>query len=969
MAKRLDTFLESAFRIRPGEGTRAGWMFAYQLAVVAAFIVGRTVRDTLFLSRYRLEQLPWMYVAVAVAVATVSYGYGRLADRIPRERMIVGSLATFPGLLLGAWVLLHLERAGTWLYPSLYVLTEIIGALSMIQFWTFANDIFSSREAKRLFAFIGAGGVVASIACGFLVGGSARQLGASNLVLIVAAFLGLAMFCVRRIAHECRRELAQVAAKRSRSTRARPSERGRLLETRHLRLIGGIVVLTMLTSTLVDYQFKVLARQSYLGHEDGLAAFFGYFYGFAGIISFGVQFLAIGRLLERAGILAALLVLPIGLFTGASAMLLVPLVAPLVAATLAKGAENVFRYTVHDASMQLLYVPIEPRLRARGKAFIDGVLKPLSIGLSGLLILALSRSVSADPSQAARFALDLAWGDLALLAAWIALVFSVRKEYVRSLLGTLRTRRLDFEAPFSFSTDDTTAKALVAALSSSEESELLHALELLRSVEVDLSDRLRPLIAHPSAAIRVASLDLLGKSGRFDHQELIRSRFSDVDPDVRAAAVEAYCAVGGERAIRGAQPFLRDRSALVRGAAVAGMIKHGGLDGVLAAAEALKSLLSDPDPVARARGARVLEEIRVKSFYQPVLTLLADPVVEVQTMAIRAAGAMQSPELVPPLIYKLANPRTARGAVRALAAYGSKLEPLLLKVLRRADEDLEVRRQVPRVLAHSSDADTLRAILDLFEIEDHEVRRQLARAAARIRRRHPDLEIDDERVQAATRREIQAAYQALAIFDDLELDERSLLGEALILRHERRLSLAFRLLSLRYSTRTIEVVYMNLESHDKATRANAVELVDNLLESEEARPLLPLLEDHDTKTTLRAGAELFPLERRSSEAWLANLIDDSDAWVAACAIHLAGERQLRSVAPKIIERLRAANPLVCETACRVLEQLWRNSEPPDRTLVEEALRWSTGPAPEAPAALRAAVESLRSTLTRRMAHG
>ena len=57
---RFDAFLESAFRIRPAEQPRVGVMFLYSMSVVSAFIIGRIVRDTLFLSRYPVKQLPWM---------------------------------------------------------------------------------------------------------------------------------------------------------------------------------------------------------------------------------------------------------------------------------------------------------------------------------------------------------------------------------------------------------------------------------------------------------------------------------------------------------------------------------------------------------------------------------------------------------------------------------------------------------------------------------------------------------------------------------------------------------------------------------------------------------------------------------------------------------------------------------------------------------------------------------------------
>ena len=93
----------------------------------------------------------------------------------------------------------------------------------------------------------------------------------------------------------------------------------------------------------------------------------------------------------------AQLVLPVAMMLGAGSLLAVPMIAGIVAATIAKGAENIFRYTVNDATMQLLYVPVPANHRGRAKAFIDGILKPASIGASGTIAAASVPPPAASP--------------------------------------------------------------------------------------------------------------------------------------------------------------------------------------------------------------------------------------------------------------------------------------------------------------------------------------------------------------------------------------------------------------------------------------------------------------------------------------------------------------------------------------------------------------------------------------------
>ena len=114
-------FVEVALRIRPGEGRRTALLFLHLFLAAAVFFLGRTVRDTLFLSRFPLTALPWMFVIYGVVSAVVAVAYARMADKVPRHRMILLSCAVGAVTYVGAWAGvradLHL------VYPAFYVWT------------------------------------------------------------------------------------------------------------------------------------------------------------------------------------------------------------------------------------------------------------------------------------------------------------------------------------------------------------------------------------------------------------------------------------------------------------------------------------------------------------------------------------------------------------------------------------------------------------------------------------------------------------------------------------------------------------------------------------------------------------------------------------------------------------------------------------------------------------------------------
>src|SRR6266849_2074676 len=369
-----------------------------------------------------------------------------------------------------------------------------MGSLVVIQFWTMANDVFHAREAKRLFGLIGAGGTLANVIFGLLVSRYARRIGAPNLLWLMVVQLASCALLARAGARLIS-TAPLIAGRRARRTVPVLSRAGlAFLGNRHLLLIAGVAAVSAAAVTVVDFQFK-LAAASVLRQND-LAGYFGRFYGICGGIALAVQIWITGRLLERYGILASLLPLPAGLALGSGFSAAVPNPG-LFVASLAKGSDTIFRYTINDASMQLLYVPVQPSMRGRAKAFIDGILKPTAIALTGVVLLFYKQSFGKGR--------PLTLAVLLLVALWILLLLRARQEYVRSLVESLERRHLDLHAAPLAASSEATVRTLRAALRADAPT-ALHAIALLQHVPgVDFSAELRDLLAHGDPRIRAGA--------------------------------------------------------------------------------------------------------------------------------------------------------------------------------------------------------------------------------------------------------------------------------------------------------------------------------------------------------------------------------------------------------------------------------------------------------------------------------
>src|SRR2546429_7545728 len=202
MSTRLERALEAGLRIRPGEQRRVALMAAYAATAIGAVVVGRSVRDALYLAEKAKEQggaaqgLAGMYVFSSIAIVVVSYAYARIADKFPRGLLNAAGALVCAAFCAAFWALIRLYNQ-PWVYAALYIFVEAMGSLVVIQFWTMANDVFHAREAKRLFGLIGAGGTIANVVFGLLVSRYARRIGAPNLLWLMVAQLVACAFPAR----------------------------------------------------------------------------------------------------------------------------------------------------------------------------------------------------------------------------------------------------------------------------------------------------------------------------------------------------------------------------------------------------------------------------------------------------------------------------------------------------------------------------------------------------------------------------------------------------------------------------------------------------------------------------------------------------------------------------------------------------------------------------------------------------
>ncbi len=586
LANILSRFLD----IRSGEARRVGMMASLLFFLLAANNVIKVVRDSLFLSRFPISHLPYVYLLAALLAGVLIAVYTRYTVRLPLYRLMLGSNAFIISNVLMFWFLIVVFNFA-WAIYAFYIWSAIVGVLAVAQFWTFAGLIFTSREAKRLFGVFNAGGSLGGILGGFGSGWAVNLfMGTNELFWLIGALFAGAFGVVWLAGNELS-ELQTAAVKEiptSRETKAiqQTGALGSILASRYLQLIAGAIFVSVAVSTLIDFQFKAAAKTAYPS-QDELTTFFGSYYAWVAIITFFCQVVLTRRLLTAFGLMPSLLLLPVGLFAGSLGILVWP---GLFSTTATRLTDVVLRSSVNQSGMEILYLPLSATIKRRVKTFLDVVLQRLGDGAAGLIVLFYALfMMQSDPAL-------LAYFSLGVITVWAMFIFVLRSGYLQALRTGLEARAITWEGGEINYADKQTIEAVLQNLQKEDERALLFGLDLAENMDPEVIAPRLPLslLQHPSALVRGRSLKLFAASTEPEKLNEIVRLLEDENREVQAEAINVVCAIRKEDAIPLMRPYLESPDPRVQRSAIECLLHHGDAEIREVALATFRKMIANP---------------------------------------------------------------------------------------------------------------------------------------------------------------------------------------------------------------------------------------------------------------------------------------------------------------------------------------------------------------------------------------
>ena len=377
--------LRGFFDIRSTEIYRVSIIASLLFLLLAANNLIKIVRDSVFLGHHSVSELPYLYILVAVVAGTIVTLYSKLTANFSLRRLILTTNCVILSNLAFFWFLLTYFDPG-WSHYAFYVWSAIAGAIAVAQAWTYANEIFTSAEGERIFGLVAAGGTIGGAVAGFGAAWAVGQtVATNNLLWFVAALFSAASVLV----FWADRKLQGKYGSESREPQTEV-ERGSvsglaavLGGSRYIKTMALLILLSVIVSTLIDFEFKAAAKQAH-SSEYELAAFFSAYYGWLSIATFLFQTVLTSRILSTFGLFPSLYLTPGILLTGSLSILISP---TLLAAALTRISDAALRNSVHRASMEILYTPLSAQAKKIIKTFFDVVIERTGDAAAGLIIL------------------------------------------------------------------------------------------------------------------------------------------------------------------------------------------------------------------------------------------------------------------------------------------------------------------------------------------------------------------------------------------------------------------------------------------------------------------------------------------------------------------------------------------------------------------------------------------------------
>jgi ATP:ADP antiporter, AAA family len=343
------------------------WSFAYFFTLLAGYYVLRPLRDQMGIAG-GVKNLPWLFTATFVSLLVAQPLYGALVAKLPRFRFIPIVYHFFVANLFLFWLLLIFDIEKPIVARVFFVWVSVFNLFAVAVFWSFMADLFTAEQGKRLFGFIGAGGTAGALLGPLVTIWLSAPLGPVNLLIAAAAFLELAVLCVRRI-ERVANWTSEVELRQQRIGGSAFAGLSELMRSPYLLGVTGWVSLLSFGATIAYFAQANIVSATIHGAAEQTRLFAGIDLA-VGLLTLATQVLATATFLRRFGAGIAAAALPVAYVVGFSALAMAPNLSVVVTLQVTQRWMN---FAIANPARQVFFTVVRREDKYKTKNLIDVV--------------------------------------------------------------------------------------------------------------------------------------------------------------------------------------------------------------------------------------------------------------------------------------------------------------------------------------------------------------------------------------------------------------------------------------------------------------------------------------------------------------------------------------------------------------------------------------------------------------------
>ncbi len=351
---------------------RAVWLsFFFVFTLMSAYYILRPIRDAMS-SDWTDAELSTLFTGTFIMSIIATTLYGAACSRVKLSRLLPGIYGLFSLSFFGFFVAFKAMPDVVWLGKGFYIWISVFSLFQVSVFWTFMADIFTKKQAPRLFGFIAAGSSIGALAGPALALLLIGPLGKSNLVLISAALLLVPIPVIgylEKLKHSAlHNDNISVVDDYGRKLGGNPfSGFKEFVSNPYLLGIGLFIFLYTVISTFVYFELKNLMTG--LDEETRTQIWSGMDLA-VNLLSIFTAFFLTGRLTTRFGLAWTLALVPMLIVVGLLVVALAPMLWVVVAMQCVRRAGN---YSITRPGREMLFTVVDRETRFKAKSVIDNV--------------------------------------------------------------------------------------------------------------------------------------------------------------------------------------------------------------------------------------------------------------------------------------------------------------------------------------------------------------------------------------------------------------------------------------------------------------------------------------------------------------------------------------------------------------------------------------------------------------------